>query len=117
MATHSTFYVGHLKRYHDPVGPPSQTEGGQVETTPPRNEAESSGQLELPLSKPVTDTRAGTQEIHTKGMTVQSGKNSGKNYTQRLSPDGVPSCNTAVNPPVKLSSFTNQRVHILTKDL
>ncbi|POM62458.1 Pol protein [Phytophthora palmivora] len=70
MATRPTFYVGRLKRYHDPL-----------ENSPPRNEAESSGQPELPVSKPVTDTQAGTHESHTKGMTVQSGKNSGKNYT------------------------------------
>ncbi|POM78650.1 Pol protein [Phytophthora palmivora] len=56
MATHSTFYVGRHKRYHDPLGPPSQTEEGQGENSPPRNEAESSGQPELPVSKPVTDT-------------------------------------------------------------
>ncbi|POM65367.1 Pol protein, partial [Phytophthora palmivora] len=29
MATHPTFYVGRLKRYHDPLGPPSQTEEDQ----------------------------------------------------------------------------------------
>ncbi|POM66105.1 Pol protein [Phytophthora palmivora] len=81
MATHPTFYVGRLKRYHDPLGLPSQTEGSQGENSPPRNEAESSGQPELPVSKPVTDTQAGTHESHTKGMTVQSGKNLGKNYT------------------------------------
>ncbi|POM67904.1 Pol protein [Phytophthora palmivora] len=49
MATHPTFYVGRLKRYHDPLGPPSPTEEGQGENSPPRNEAESSGQPELPV--------------------------------------------------------------------
>ncbi|POM71564.1 Pol protein [Phytophthora palmivora] len=70
MATHPTFYVGRLKRYHDPLGPPNQTEGGQGENSPPRNEAESSGQPELPVSEPVNDTQTGTHASHTKGMTV-----------------------------------------------
>ncbi|POM73795.1 Pol protein [Phytophthora palmivora] len=56
MATRPTFYVGRLKRYHDPLGPPSQTEEAQSENTPPRNEVESSGQPELPVSKAVNDT-------------------------------------------------------------
>ncbi|POM79723.1 Hypothetical protein PHPALM_2539 [Phytophthora palmivora] len=56
MATHPTFYVGRLKRYHDPLGLPSRTEEDQGENSPPRNEAESSGKPELPVSKPVTDT-------------------------------------------------------------
>ncbi|POM60302.1 Pol protein [Phytophthora palmivora] len=51
MATHPTFYVGRLKRYHDPLGPPSQIEEDQGENSPPRNEAESSGQPELPVSE------------------------------------------------------------------
>ncbi|POM69915.1 Pol protein, partial [Phytophthora palmivora] len=29
MATHPTFYVGRLTRYHDPLGPPSRTEEDQ----------------------------------------------------------------------------------------
>ncbi|POM63796.1 Hypothetical protein PHPALM_20757 [Phytophthora palmivora] len=29
MATHPTFYVRRLKRYYDPLGPPSRTEEGQ----------------------------------------------------------------------------------------
>ncbi|POM66166.1 Pol protein [Phytophthora palmivora] len=52
MATHPTFYVGRLKRYHDSLGPPSRTEEDQGEDSPPRNEAGSSGQPELPVSKP-----------------------------------------------------------------
>ncbi|POM75026.1 Pol protein [Phytophthora palmivora] len=44
MATHPTFYVGRLKRYHDPLGPSPRTEEGQGESSPPRNETESSGQ-------------------------------------------------------------------------
>ncbi|POM61768.1 Pol protein [Phytophthora palmivora] len=80
MATHPTFYVGRLKRYHDPLGPPSQTEEGQGESSTPRKEAESSGQPELPVSKPATDTQAGTHESHTKGMTAQSEKNSGNTH-------------------------------------
>ncbi|POM58960.1 Pol protein [Phytophthora palmivora] len=53
MATLPAFYVGRLKRYHDPLGPSSRTEEGQGERSPPRNEAESSGQPELPnLWKP-----------------------------------------------------------------
>ncbi|POM57368.1 Pol protein [Phytophthora palmivora] len=63
MATHPTFY---MERYHDPLGPPSQTEGGQGENSPPRNEAEASGQPELPVSKPATDTQVGTHASHTK---------------------------------------------------
>ncbi|POM59018.1 Pol protein [Phytophthora palmivora] len=65
MVTHPTFYVGRLKRYHDPLGPPSQTEGGQGESSPPQNEAESSGQPELPVSQSVNDTEAGTHASHT----------------------------------------------------
>ncbi|POM74824.1 Pol protein [Phytophthora palmivora] len=90
MATHPTFYVGRLKRYHDPLGPPSQTEGGQCDNSPPRNEAEPSGQTELSVSKPVTDTQAGTHASHTKGMTVPSGKNFGKNYTHKPSGTSTP---------------------------
>ncbi|POM76466.1 Inositol-3-phosphate synthase, partial [Phytophthora palmivora] len=69
MATHPTFYVGRLKRYHDPLGLPSWTEEGQGESSPPRNEAESSGQPELPVSKSVNATQTGTHTSHTKGMT------------------------------------------------
>ncbi|POM69646.1 Pol protein [Phytophthora palmivora] len=83
MATHPTFYVGRLKRYHDPLGLPSRTEEDQGENSPPRNEAESSGQPELPVSEHVTDTQAGTHVSHTKGMTVPSGKNSGKSHTRK----------------------------------
>ncbi|POM61668.1 Pol protein [Phytophthora palmivora] len=61
MAMHPTFYP-----YHDPRGPPSQTEGGQGESSPPRNEAESSGQPGLPMSRPVIDTQTGTHASHTK---------------------------------------------------
>ncbi|POM61263.1 Pol protein [Phytophthora palmivora] len=73
MATHPTFYVGRLKRYHDPLGLPSRTEEDQGENSPPRNEAELSGQPELPVTKPVNKTQAGTHASHTKGMTVPSG--------------------------------------------
>ncbi|POM60887.1 Pol protein, partial [Phytophthora palmivora] len=66
MATHPTFYVGRRKRYHDPLGLPSRTEEDQGENSPPRNEAELSGQPELPVLKPVTDTQAGTHASHTK---------------------------------------------------
>ncbi|POM64660.1 Pol protein [Phytophthora palmivora] len=34
MATHSTFCVGRLKRYHDPLGPPSRAEDDQGENSP-----------------------------------------------------------------------------------
>ncbi|POM57794.1 Pol protein [Phytophthora palmivora] len=77
MATRPTFYVGRLQRYHDPLGPPSQTEEDQGENSPPRNEAESSGQPELPVSESVNDKQTGTHASHTKGMTVPSGKNLG----------------------------------------
>ncbi|POM60499.1 LOW QUALITY PROTEIN: putative retroelement [Phytophthora palmivora] len=140
MATHPTFYVGRLKRYHDPLGPPSRTEEDQDENSPPRNEAESSGQPALPVSKPVNDTQAGTYANHTTGMTVPNGKSLGKSYTHKpsgtntpaahkrasdhaphglesLSLDGGGSQNSAVNTPVELSSLTTQSVHILTKDL
>ncbi|POM74609.1 Pol protein, partial [Phytophthora palmivora] len=50
MATHPTFYVGCLKRYRDPLGPPSQTEEDQGENSPPRNEAESGGGIEITSS-------------------------------------------------------------------
>ncbi|POM62754.1 Pol protein [Phytophthora palmivora] len=36
-ATHPTFYVGRLKRYHDPLGLPSRTEEDQGENSPPRS--------------------------------------------------------------------------------
>ncbi|POM80270.1 Pol protein [Phytophthora palmivora] len=85
MATHPTFYVGRLKRYHDPLGLPSRTEEDQGENSSPRNEAESSGQPELPVSKPANGTQAGTHESHTKVMMVQSGKKSGTNYTHKPS--------------------------------
>ncbi|POM76207.1 Pol protein [Phytophthora palmivora] len=88
MTTHPTFYVGRLKRYHDPLGLPPQTEERQDENPPPRNEAESSGQPELSVSKPVNETQAGTHASHTKGMMVPSGKNLGKNYTHK--PRGHP---------------------------
>ncbi|POM58158.1 Pol protein [Phytophthora palmivora] len=90
MATHPTFYVGRLKRYHDPLGLPSQTEEDQGENTPPRNEAETSGQPELPVSKPVNGTQAGTHASHTKGMTVPNGKTLGKNYTHKPSGTSTP---------------------------
>ncbi|POM58860.1 Pol protein [Phytophthora palmivora] len=66
MVTHPTFYVGGLKRYHDPLGPPSRTEEGQGENSPPRNEAEPSGQPELPVSKSVNNIQTGTHASHTK---------------------------------------------------
>ncbi|POM78770.1 Pol protein [Phytophthora palmivora] len=112
MATHPTFYVGRLKRYHDPLGLPSQTEEDQGENSPPRNEDESSGQPELPVSKPVTDTQAGTHESHTNGTTVQSEKSSAS--TEFLQGG---SRNSAVNVPMELVSLTNQSVHVLTEDL
>ncbi|POM69963.1 DNA/RNA polymerase, partial [Phytophthora palmivora] len=73
MATHPTFYVGRLKRYHDPLGLPSRTEEDQGENSPPRNEG-LSGQPDLPVSKHVNDTQAGTHASHTKGMTIPNGK-------------------------------------------
>ncbi|POM78358.1 LOW QUALITY PROTEIN: Pol protein [Phytophthora palmivora] len=97
MATHSTFYVGRLKRYHDPPGLPSRTEEDQGESSPPRNEAESSGQPELPVSKPVNDIQAGTHASHTKGMTVPSGNNLGKNYTHKSSGTTTPAAHKRVS--------------------
>ncbi|POM65788.1 Pol protein [Phytophthora palmivora] len=85
MATHPTFYVGRLKRYHDPLGPSPRTEEGQGESSPPRNEVKSSGQPELPVSKPVNDTQAGTHASHTKGMTVPNGRSSRKSHTRKPS--------------------------------
>ncbi|POM59144.1 Pol protein [Phytophthora palmivora] len=78
-----TFYVGRLKRYHDPLDPSPRTEEGQGENSPPRNEAESSGQSELPVSKPVNGTQA--HASHMKGITVPNGKNLGKNHTRKPS--------------------------------
>ncbi|POM75326.1 Pol protein [Phytophthora palmivora] len=123
MATRPTFYVGCLKRYHDPLGPFPRREEGQGENSPPRNEAESSGQLELPVSKSGNDTQTGTHASHTKGMPVQNGKISGKNYTDKPS---VPkpkeflqggSRNSAINTPMELMNLTTKSVQILTKDL
>ncbi|POM58256.1 Pol protein [Phytophthora palmivora] len=90
MATHPTFYMGRLKRYHDPLGPSPRAEKGQGESSPPRKEAESSGQPELPVSKPVTDTQADTHVSHTKGMRVPNGKSSRKNYTHKSSGMNTP---------------------------
>ncbi|POM76488.1 Pol protein [Phytophthora palmivora] len=108
ITTRPTFYMGRLKRYHDPLGPPSRTEECQGENSPPRNEAASSGQPELAVSKPVTDTPASTHESHTKSMTVPNGKNSFLQGRNR---------NSAVNTPVELSGLTTKSVQILTKDL
>ncbi|POM67589.1 Pol protein [Phytophthora palmivora] len=66
MATHPTFYVGRLKRYHDPLGLPSRMEEAQGENLPFRHEAEFSGQPELPVSKSANDTQTGTHASHTK---------------------------------------------------
>ncbi|POM63154.1 reverse transcriptase [Phytophthora palmivora] len=54
------------RRYHDPLGPSTRTEEGQGESSPARNEAEPSGQPELPVSKPVNGTQVGTHASHTK---------------------------------------------------
>ncbi|POM69491.1 Pol protein [Phytophthora palmivora] len=80
MATLLTFYVGRLKRYHDPLDLPSRTEGGQGENSPPRNEAELSGQPELPVSKPASITQAGTHASHTKGRRYRMGRAWGYEY-------------------------------------
>ncbi|POM75623.1 Pol protein [Phytophthora palmivora] len=140
MATHPTFYVGRLQRYHDPLGPSPRPEEGQGENSPPQNETEPSGQPELPVSKPVNDTQAGTHASHTMGVTVPSGKNLGKSYTHKpsgtntpaahkraydhaphglesLSLDGGGSRNSAVNAPMELMSITTKSVQNLTKDL
>ncbi|POM72669.1 Hypothetical protein PHPALM_10581 [Phytophthora palmivora] len=108
MATHPTLYVGRLKRYHDPLGLPSQMEGGQGENSPPRNEAESSGQPELPVSKPVNDTQAGTHVNHTKGMTSLYASTELLHGSSRSS---------AVNAPMQLMSLTTKVAQVLTKDL
>ncbi|POM69137.1 Pol protein [Phytophthora palmivora] len=76
MATHPTFYVGRLKRYHDPLGLPSRMEEDQGENSPPRNEAEPSGQPELPVAESVSDKQTGTHASHTRGMTER--RRSGK---------------------------------------
>ncbi|POM75505.1 Hypothetical protein PHPALM_7384 [Phytophthora palmivora] len=94
IATHRTFYVGRLKRYHDVLGPPSQMEGGHGESSSPRNQAESSGQPELPVSKSVHDTQTGIHASHTKGMMVPNGKNLGKNYTHKPSGKNLGKNNT-----------------------
>ncbi|POM73664.1 Pol protein [Phytophthora palmivora] len=85
LATHPTFYVGRLKRYHDPLDPSPRPEENQGENSPPRNEAESSGQPKLPVSKPVNETQAGTHASHTKGMRVPNGKSLLKIHTRKPS--------------------------------
>ncbi|POM79500.1 Hypothetical protein PHPALM_2818 [Phytophthora palmivora] len=112
MATHPTFYVGRLKRYHDPLGLPFRTEEDQDDNAPPRNEAESSGQPELPVSKPVNETQAGTHASHTKCMTVPSGKNLASTELLHGS-----SRSSAVNTPMELMSLTTKSVQVLTKVL
>ncbi|POM69340.1 Pol protein [Phytophthora palmivora] len=102
MATHPTIYVGRLKRYHNPLGPSPRTEEVQGENSPPRNEAVSSGQPELPVSESVSDKQTGTHASHTKASTeflLGARRHS------------------AVNTPVELSSLTTQTVNILTKDI
>ncbi|POM70928.1 Pol protein [Phytophthora palmivora] len=90
MATHPTFDVGRLKRYHDPLGLPSRTEEDQGENSPSRNEAESSGQPELPVSKPVKGTHVVTHASHNNGMTVPNGKSSRKRHTRKPSGTSTP---------------------------
>ncbi|POM64320.1 Pol protein [Phytophthora palmivora] len=68
MATHRTFYVGCLKRYHDPQGSSPQLEEDPGENSPPRNEAKPPGLPEQPVSEPANVKLAGTHAIHTKGM-------------------------------------------------
>ncbi|POM69189.1 LOW QUALITY PROTEIN: Pol protein [Phytophthora palmivora] len=90
MATHPTFCVGRLKRYDDPLGPSPRTEEGQSERSPPRNEAEFSGQLELPVTKPMNEKQAGTHTSNTVGMTVSNGKSSRKSHTHNPSGTSTP---------------------------
>ncbi|POM59101.1 Pol protein [Phytophthora palmivora] len=90
MAAHATFYVRRLKRYHDPLGPSPRAEEGQGERSPPRNEAEFSGQPELPVSKPVNEKQAGTHASHTEGMRVPNGKGSRKSHTRKPSDTSTP---------------------------
>ncbi|POM71968.1 LOW QUALITY PROTEIN: Pol protein [Phytophthora palmivora] len=99
MATHPTFYVGRITRYHDPLGTSPRPEEDQG--------AESSGQPELPVSKPVNGTQAGIHTIHTKGMMVPNGMSSREGGSR----------NAAVTTPVDLSILMIQSVHIFTKDL
>ncbi|POM63723.1 Zinc ion binding protein [Phytophthora palmivora] len=113
MPTHPTFYMGRLKRYHDLLGPSSQTEEEQGENSPPRNEAEPpSGQPQLPVAKPVNDTQIGTHASHTEGMMVPSGKNLAS--TEFLQGG---SRNSAVNAPMELMSLTTKSVQISMKNL
>ncbi|POM77437.1 Pol protein [Phytophthora palmivora] len=77
MATHPTFYVGRHKRYNNPLGPSPRTEEGQGENSPPRNEAESSGQPELPTkSIAVISPCNFSIELSTTAMSL-------KNYTHK----------------------------------
>ncbi|POM69112.1 Pol protein [Phytophthora palmivora] len=108
MATHPTFYVRRLKRYHDPLDLPSWTEEDQGENSPPRNETEFSGQPELPVSKPVTETQAGTHAIHTKGMTSVYAPTEFLQGSSRSS---------AVNAPMERVGLSTKSVQISTKDL
>ncbi|POM59552.1 Retrovirus Polyprotein [Phytophthora palmivora] len=83
MATHPTFYVERLQRYHDPLGPSPRTEEGQGKSSPPRNEAESSGQPKLPVSKSVNEKQAGTHTTHSKNMRVPNEMSSRKSHTHK----------------------------------
>ncbi|POM79987.1 Hypothetical protein PHPALM_2229 [Phytophthora palmivora] len=78
-------YVGRLKRYHDQDRVHSETPADGEWNSNSDDEAESSGQPELPVSESVIDKQTGTHASHTKGMTVPSGKNLGKNYTHKPS--------------------------------
>ncbi|POM62982.1 Pol protein [Phytophthora palmivora] len=117
MVTRPTFYVGRLKRYHDPLGPSPRAEEGQGERSPPRNEAEFSGQPELPVSKPVNEKQAGTHASHTEGMRVPNGKGSRKSHTPSTELLQRRSRNSAVNTPMELMSLTTKSVQVLAKDL
>ncbi|POM72393.1 LOW QUALITY PROTEIN: Pol protein [Phytophthora palmivora] len=131
MATHPTFYVGRLKRYHDPLGLPSRTEEDQGEKSPPRNEAESSSQPKLPMSESYpresykgydgTEWEELGYTHEPSGTSTPAAHKRAYDHAphglERLNLDGGSSRSPAVNAPMELMSLTTKSVQILTKDL
>ncbi|KAL3656522.1 hypothetical protein V7S43_018602 [Phytophthora oleae] len=103
MTTHPTFYVGRLKRYHDPQGQaaPQEEEGGrEVESATPRSEVEPQAQG-VPQGQESSDSQeqsltpvAGTSGVNTpRGRTSDpqraSRSTAGSTHTA-AAPDGTP---------------------------
>ncbi|POM68545.1 Pol protein [Phytophthora palmivora] len=87
LVTHTTFYMGRLKRYDDPQGPSSQLEEVQGTNSPPQSRL-SRGRPEQPESESVNVRQAGTHANHTKSMNVPHGES--KSHTHKPSDMNTP---------------------------